>query len=914
MTLTNIPHVDTKAFQTYLSQIGSLYDAFQRAKEGDDSANQLFRRDRQDSNTDDIEALLSPRSELPNVTRRGSASSITSPLGSPRPNRTGRGQRWPAVTPLSAIPKVYFEDDFHLENPRTFDIVSERSEVVRPPNQGKNAAPSGRKALATNAILQEKLSWYMDTVEIHLISSISTASKSFFSALGSLRDLHSEAADSVRRIQSLRKDLHRLDEEMALGGLKVVKLKQRRENVQQLKQAVAQLDVIVQSVKELESKVENGEFEPAMDDLDDVERLMAGQVNELTPKGANKEGRIATTDLRDLRGIKALESVTNDMSYLRTRIGKGYESRFLENLIGDLHRHVDSVQANATLERWGNTFTRVRGGRKGPSEIPAFNIVQEDLRAKLELDLKGLGRARSTASAAMAYRSAVLREMKALIRRHLPSSSDDDNESMVSTSTRGGKQISQQEKSSILARNLRALGPEETHAMFTKIYVGVSESLRRLSMQVKVLLDITSGLGNAPNTAGLKSPSRSPNMQSLETQLTSREGERQSQNIIQDVQEILDMSSLLGEAVDIIQNQVTKVIKVRAEQTSKMSLVGFLRFFSLNRLFVDECEAISGRSGMSLKTVVDSQIKDFVAQFCEHQRQGMISVMDADKWDAKDFGEEKNAILNKILEGSTRDDPSWFETTMIWIPEKENHTKSNGVVTNGNGPAPAKDKIRGATVDEQRYILSDSALAMLAIIEQFQHLATGLPSLGLDSANGLLDCLKIFNSRSSQLILGAGATRSAGLKNITTKHLSLAFQALSFITALVPYLREFYRRHLPVNSPSLVEFDKVKRLYQEHQNGIHEKLVEIMSSRATFHVNDMKKIDWEEAAKNKGQPVSRYMETLAKDTGVLHKVLAKHLPDMTVSMIMYPVFTSYKEQFSKAFQDVSLKSESGKQR
>ena len=910
--MTNIPHVESKAFQQYLSQIGSLYDAFQRAKEEGDSAHQLFRQQRQSSNADEIEALLTPRTEHHTLTRTESISLITSAVESPGPKRRAGAHRRVAVTPLSAIPKVYFEEDFHLENPRTFDIVSERSEVVRPQIQGKDAAPSGRKALATNAILQEKLSWYMDTVEIHLISSISTASKSFFSALGSLRELHSEAADSVRRIESLRQDLHKLDEDMALGGLKVAKLKQRRENVRQLGEAVAQLDQIVHSVQDLEGKVESGNFESAMDDLDDVERLIAGQLPEQISTEESITWKLTATHLRDLRGIKALEGVTNDISYLRSRIGNGYETRFLNNLIGDIHRHVGSVQPNATLERWGNNFARTRGGRKGPSELPAFNVVQEEFRAGLQADLKGLARARSTASAAMAYKNAVLREMKALIRRHLPSSSDDDNESMVSTSTRGGRQMTQQEKSSILARNLRALDSEDAQVMFTKIYVGVSESLRRLSMQVKVLLDITSGLGNAANLSSTKS--RNSDTQSPDSERISRESERHNQNIIQDVQEILDMSSLLGEAVDIVQGQITKVIKVRAEQINKLSLNEFLRFFSLNRLFVDECEAISGRSGMSLKTVVDSQIKDFVAQFCEQQRQQMISKMDSDRWDAKDFSEKENSTLNKVLEGSTKDDPSWCETTMIWLPDRAVDANPNGTLTNGNGVATNKDKIRGATVDEQRYILSDSALTMLAVIERFQHLATGLPSMSNEIANGLLECLKIFNSRSSQLILGAGATRSAGLKNITTKHLALSSQALSFITALVPYLREFFRRHLPSNSPLMVEFDKVKRLYQEHQNGIHEKLVEIMSSRATVHVNAMKKIDWEAASKNKAQVISPYMETLAKETGTLHKVLAKHLPEMTVATIMSPVFTSYREQFTKAFQEVSLRSESAKQR
>ena len=112
----------------------------------------------------------------------------------------------------------------------------------------------------------------------------------------------------------------------------------------------------------------------------------------------------------------------------------------------------------------------------------------------------------------------------------------------------------------------------------------------------------------------------------------------------------------------------------------------------------------------------------------------------------------------------------------------------------------------------------------------------------------------------------------------------------------------------------MTEFDKVKRLFQEHQSGIHEKLVDIMSSRASTHVNAMKKIDWQQAALNKAVPVSPYVEVLTKETGTLQKVLAKHLSDMSVTAIMQPVFASYREQWSKAYQDVSVRSLAEKER
>ncbi|KIX09623.1 uncharacterized protein Z518_00704 [Rhinocladiella mackenziei CBS 650.93] len=906
VALTNIPHVEPKAFQPYLAQVGSLYEAFQKAKnEGEgEGETSLFHRDKKDTKNEEWEAIMNQRLQRPGHSRAGSVSpAVSAPIEPPQPKRRQSGQRRQAVTPLSTIPSVYSEEDFHLENPRTFDIVSEHSEIVRDPS----GAPNGRKSLATNAILQEKLSWYMDTVEVHLINSISTASKSFFSALGSLRELHREAADSVDRIQKLRKDLAKLDKEMALDGLKVVNLKQRRDNVRQLAQAIMQLEDIVKAVQNCEEMVEKGEIDEALDDLDHVEALMAGRDGKTS---SLKE--IPRYQKRDLRRIKALAGAFDDLNQLRYRAGRGYEARFHGSLLNDIRRHVEQTEVGVTLQRWGTAYTRPKPGqRRAPSAFPGYMNIGPELRAELEAEMKGLSRARCTTPAATSFRATVLREMKSMIRKQLPSANDDDNVSTISASTTGGRHMSQQDKSSILARNLRALDADDWYQMLATIYTNISEGLRRLSVQVKILLDITS---NLPDHM-VKSPPRSPDPGSVERVMSPPTGRPRSTSSVQaEMQQVLDLSSLLGEGVDLAQAQITKVVKVRSQQNVELPLSDFLKYFTLNKLFTDECEAISGRSGTALKNVVDTQIKDFVARFGDSQKHEIIRVMDSDKWDAKDFGDRENEILSRVMEGSTNDALPWIESTMIWQSMTNGSKTSNRTATNGADGATAK--VRSAVIDEQKYILPESGLAMLQSMETFQHLAAGIPSMSHEVAILLLESLKLFNSRSSQLILGAGATRSAGLKNITTKHLALSSQALSFIIALIPYVREFFRRHLSSSTgpPVMNEFDKVKRLFQEHQNGIHEKLVDIMSGRASMHVKSMKNIDWEEVAKNKAVQVSPYMETLTKETATLQKVLAKHLPEPVVAGIMIPVFASYREQWTAAYQDVTIKSTAAKER
>ncbi|KAK1760784.1 vacuolar protein sorting-associated protein 54 [Echria macrotheca] len=914
VTLTNIPVVDSSEFTSYLTQVGALYEQLRRIQTEDDESSSLFNR--KGSRHDDVsegldESHLRP-GKRPGASRRTSTASISSlsSIEAPSPvRRSSSGFRRGAAhgpPPLSTIPTVYFDEDFHLENPRTFDVVSERSEVVRPaPGTEDKAASNGnagapRKALATNAILQEKLSWYMDTIEMHLIQSISTASTTFFTALGSLRELHSEAADSVDRIKALRKELETLDNEVAKGGLEIVQQRRRKENLQQLHEAVMQLREIVDGVAVCESLVDAGEVDAALDNIDALENLISGEASAAT----------SVPRLRDLRGATALQGVSDDLDTLRLRIGKAYETRFLNVLLGDLRRHIEQVSSQEVLMRWSNASMRGRGPHnREPSAFPSYMSSVDGLRTELLTSLTGLQRANYLAAATATFRDAVLRDIKNIIRQPLPSSNEDDNESMMSSSTMtGGRQRSQQEKSSVLARNLRALDPKDAEELLVKIYIGVTEMLRRLSTQVKVLLDVASRIGDPSGEAGLKSPpikspphspmARHPSAAGLAAQ--------------EEIHKALDISNLLGQAVDAAQDKIVKVLRVRTEQSTHLDLSWFLRYFTLNLHFANECEAISGRGGTMLKTIVNSQIKDFIQYHGDSEKQRLAQGMESDQWNAVDFGDRETELLNRILEGSTRDASVWSEGTKIWIPhpdaddeqqlEEEEPSQPNGA---------GKARTRSAVIDEETFMLPNSAVLCMNGMAKFLHLIVSIPSLSAEISASLVAYLQLFNSRCTQLILGAGATRSAGLKNITTKHLALASQALAFIAAIIPHVRELVRRHCGSGatvSNVMGEFDRVRRLYQEHQNSIYDKLVEIMTGRALVASRKLKSVDWESADASPHE----YMEMLAKETLTLHRNLVKNLPEGAVRMIMFAVFKNYKDTFGSAFRGLEVASEAAR--
>jgi vacuolar protein sorting-associated protein 54 len=458
------------------------------------------------------------------------------------------------------------------------------------------------------------------------------------------------------------------------------------------------------------------------------------------------------------------------------------------------------------------------------------------------------------------------------------------------------------------------LDAEDAEDLFVKIYVGVTETLRRLTTQVKVLLDIASSLSDAPNADGVRSPpARSP--------VTSPRPDRHISNpmaaagveLQEELHKSLDVNSLLIQAVDVANDKIVKVLKVRTEQATRLPLDLFLRYFTLNLCFANECEAISGRSSTPLKTVVNGHIKEFVQRNRDAEMQKLAQGMESDQWNAKDFTDDNTRLLNLILGSSTQDSSVWTENNKIWIPYRELEKPdmpTEPPETNGT----SKDKTRCAVIESEKFILPNSAVLCLDGMGKFLHLMAGIPSMTTDVASSLLAYLQLFNSRCTQLILGAGATRSAGLRNITTKHLALASQALSFTATLIPHIREFVRSRAGSGagvSGLMGEFDKVRRLLQEHQASIHQKLVDIMSGRAAIHAKSMRAIDWDTATPGVVRP---YMEILAKETTTLHRVLTKHLPETSIQMIMEPVFASYKDQLGAPLKEAAPKTEAGQQK
>ena len=168
------------------------------------------------------------------------------------------------------------------------------------------------------------------------------------------------------------------------------------------------------------------------------------------------------------------------------------------------------------------------------------------------------------------------------------------------------------------------------------------------------------------------------------------------------------------------------------------------------------------------------------------------------------------------------------------------------------------------------------------------------------------------------MVLGAGAMRSAGLKNITARHISLTSQTLGAVIAIIPNIKTTLETYLPPKQQVLLgDFDRLCKDYCDHQNELHTKLISIMQDRLVMQIQKLLIIQWDNPdSKDMSTEtnVSISMTNLVKDTVNLYKVIIKTLPLKTSRFIMNEIFCNYNKKLEEELKKIDFFTSGGKSR
>ncbi|MBW0534221.1 hypothetical protein O181_073936, partial [Austropuccinia psidii MF-1] len=687
---------------------------------------------------------------------------------------------------ISIVPNIFFKKSFSLSDPETFDLITQTPSFNSNLNQNSNSSinhqsdSSSILDLATDQILQEKLSHYLDIVQLHLVQEISLRSTSFFSALGNLQSLHAQTAFCRSQMENLIHQLDQLKSSVAQRGLDLIRFSIRRKNITKLDHALNKLKDIWNTLRSIEELIQSGDWLTALNLIESLEsiwnssRFNSLSTNHLAPTSTFHSSSSPSISLR-LNKIKALAYLPDQLSSFRNIISKALEAELTSILSHDL-----KVNLQNFLNL--NPFESDLSQPKSPSHPLSASLeeimpkgffqtqqsTKEKLKDRIRLTFDGLARVAGLDKAILSWRQAVIKQTRETIKNVLSDvieleQEDQDNNSDISLLDSKDKQSILNEKTVNLSRSLKELLPDQFLKISKETYQQLLSCLQIVDTQSFALLDLANDFNaqNIHSNASTYQPETSLKSNSSENpRINSQDVEKSSSQMI-DIENLsLKLSGVVQDTAELANVRFAKVIGVRSEIHAQLNSVEFFDIFHTSWQFVVRCEVISRRMIVALRAVLVRQAKAFLQSFHQKKITESAKVLEQEQWTQVEIPSQIQKIVNAIISSAMED------SKLFILPKQSSIVPSELTESPKTIPLSKQLDIEGTP-----FHTVSAVLESLNTLADYLKIVINCSILTTDTMGKIIEFLKAFNSRTCQVVLGAGAIRSAGLKNITAKHL-----------------------------------------------------------------------------------------------------------------------------------------------
>ncbi|KAL9267679.1 Vacuolar protein sorting-associated protein 54, chloroplastic-like protein [Drosera capensis] len=684
------------------------------------------------------------------------------------------GQGEALVACLREVPALYFKEDFELEDGGTF----------------KAACPFS--TTEENLGLQQRLSEYLDVVEMHLVREISLRSNSFFEAQQQLEDLNVKVVEGCKRIGELKQTIGLLDVDLVESAREIQGLSGTRNGLLALQQKLRLILYVNQAVSALKLLVQSADCAGALDVADDLQHLLDGD---------DLAGLHCFRHLRDhlAASIDAINSILS-AEFMRTTLhGTGdmdvlILSRVKESASSITNAKLDQVKLDEDSTNFQDRLLPLVIGLLRTGKLPLVLRVYCDM---LTADMK------------TAIKTAVAELLPILVAR------PQDSDFQPGDRTTDGD-------SSSLASRLRSMSSESFLHLLSTIFKIVLAHLVRAAELKKSIEWIMSNLDGhyaaesvaaaiahgavvADTTdevdahATQRSTTRISSLPAKANEATSPSNI--SGNFRADV--LRENAEAVIAACEAAHGRWAKLLGVRALLHPKLRLQEFMSIYNITQEFITTTEKIGGRLGYSIRGILQSQAKAFVDFQHESRMAKMKALLDQETWAEVDVPDEFQTIVTSILGSDSLAAESFVDKSCILSIDGNVAMKNDGdlvisgeakldqhmeqsanIVSDGSthqtpplGSREVNDKSKANTdiqesnnkKDHRRspsqvlfhrgasYHMVNCGLILLKMLSEYIDMCDSLPALSSEVVHRVVELLKFFNTRTCQLVLGAGA-------------------------------------------------------------------------------------------------------------------------------------------------------------
>jgi vacuolar protein sorting-associated protein 54 len=795
------------------------------------------------------------------------------------------------------------------------------------PEQRAPAPSSTLFGGATGLATQERLSQHLDKVEIKLVGEIGARSESFFEASARLHELDAIVSETCGAIRRTRRSLLEASTYATCAHESVTSLHRKRANLRTLthvfealssvRECREDLDVLVAAedcggALEVCEEIRRKVSDPTLAGLaclkdvaahvDGVENQVASAlVLEFTRAARVQPGSVGHPgDETGEFGTDGLSSEPN--SRRRVSPGDGWGPATTRAALAEVRAAArDAGMENVLSASEEDEEDDVSPSDQdvvglGPSEessADVFDAALPPLRALIRGGAHRTGRigdamrawGRDAASDARAcIRRACLASLRVADSTVLGVQSVDMDGSNYSANSVSTEKATYKAMETLPAEVFAAVIRAATHALAG--HFARAEIVRSAAQYA---------LGTVAKDGG-ENTSRGIVADDVRTQLCASlpPGERASASAA--------ASDAVLALADASQGAMAKILASRASTNARLTLREFSKICDAAESFLARAESLSGgRRCLSLRGALNTQCKDFMSVRHAAHAAKLGSVLESETWTAvAPVPGEYQRIL----------DAGFEPCVAVNSAERGAEGGADTAVHDDDDTA-----VRDALVlpGGERVVPVGASLALLKMCADHLAVARRVPSLGPVAVYKIAELLRVFNSRTSQLVLGAGSMRTAGLRSITAKHLALAQQSVRLFLEVTPAVSAALSPTLPDTRRTqlLSEFTSTVRDLEKHKTELQTKMVSIARDRLVYHsarlptiwcshIFTARKASSEEGAADLAEASSEFATALGKEVGTLRRVIAGTLSNEDATCVLNEVLRVFDEGLTAA--------------
>mmetsp|Transcript_24085 Transcript_24085/g.44695 ORF Transcript_24085/g.44695 Transcript_24085/m.44695 type:complete len:1004 (+) Transcript_24085:179-3190(+) len=716
-------------------------------------------------------------------------------------------------------------------------------------------------------LYQEKLSNWLDLVEVTLWSQTTSQAQQFFNSISDLNQLNLQVRDTCETIAELRGHVKAVQTALVRPHLEILRKRRRMQNVKTL-------EALLTKIRNVRATV------PVVTDIMATSNDFAGALVLL--------GAARNEIENELAAIHSLRTLQRQIDTLENMIVEQLGEKYIEvsGSWGDM--------SSFDVEEEGASVTNIEAGNENGSAEHVDESNPELTEELLPL-VVGLVVAQNNPirNALTKYRKYLLDQVRIAAKNSVVEAlaaidvEEEDNNPGKPTTPSGGANSSASKVpvASAVQLQLSALSPQRFLSFLALVFDALEMVMQRAKCVHSSLLVCLSKVEAEVEMVhervlgSTKEQEHQVEKNQADRAYLKRAGEESSDS--------------LAKACELAQGSVQKLLALRLKEHEKLQLYDFKQLYDKVARFSLRAERLSNpNTSIELKGALRLSAKNFLRALHERSMESLKAQLDAEEWRGVATPRDLQAIVNRLLSARLAT------------------SRPRTAVNEGtNGASPVRRGARDLMISGQPFRVVNVLLPLLDFIERYLACAQQL-ALSFWCVPFLVQLLRLFNERSHHLVLGAGAIRTTSLTKIGSKTLAFVSHAISIILALLPAMENVLIGCLPRNSRQF-EKDKthiqtnlndVKRELKSHREQILNKFVDMIEHKLDLCCGkEMRKVKWDERAAQDVKPEA-YMTALTKAVKDLHTSLSKFLPPDHLQFVFGKIFELFNKRIPELYQ------------